>query len=228
MSTTINQRIKEIADKLCDGNVSELARITGVNQPALRDAVGTRKASPRYETLSKIAASDALNINAEWLLTGKGFMLKNRNDIIQTNLIYESRPGKIPIYNIQAAGNLQTLFAKSKPYFIGEFDMPNPPHCDGAIYVRAENMRPLVKGGDMLAYKQLHNIKNLMSGEMYIVDYHLGGDNFLVIRYVKWEEKNETLRLASYDKHYDDTIIPVSAVQAMARVMMVLNIRSMS
>lgn len=34
MDTTINQRVKEIADKLCDGNVSELARVSGINQPA--------------------------------------------------------------------------------------------------------------------------------------------------------------------------------------------------
>lgn len=224
MASTINQRIKDIADKLCDGNVSELARITGVNQPALRDVVGTRQVSPRFETLNKIADNATLNINAEWLLTGKGAM----QNILQDKLSKNAHARAIPIYNIHAAGNLQTLFADSRPYYIGEVEIPSVPPCDGAIYVRAENMRPLIKGGDMVAYKQLHNVGNLMSGEMYIVDYHLGGDDLLMINYVEWEEKNETLRLASYDKHYDDMIIPVSAVRAVGRVIVVVNICSMT
>ena len=37
-----------------------------------------------------------------------------------------------------------------------------------------------------------------ISGEMYVVDFEIDGDAFLVIKYVKREEKNTTLRLVSY------------------------------
>ena len=228
MSTTINQRIKEIADKLCDGNISEMARITGVKQPTLRDVAAGKQVQPGFDMLRKIVDSPTLNISSEWLLKGKGAMQNNRKNILQgkVNKIAHSRA--IPVYNVHAAGNLQTLFADSRPYYIGEIEIPSLPPCDGAIYVQAENMRPLINGGDMVAYKQLRSIKNLLPGEMYLIQYLLGSDDFQMINYVEWEERNETLRLASYDKHYDDMIIPVSAVQAMARVMMVLNIRSIS
>ena len=65
MNTTINQRVKEIADKLCNGNVSEMARVTGVNQPALRDIVGTKKRKPGFDVLSQIASCATLQINGD-------------------------------------------------------------------------------------------------------------------------------------------------------------------
>ena len=87
-------------------------------------------------------------------------------------------------------------------------------------------MYPLVKSGDMVTYKQLHNIDNLISGEMYVMDYDIESDSFLVIKYVKWEEKNVTLRLISYNKQHQDMIIPASAVSAIALVKIVVNINA--
>lgn len=74
METTINQRVGMIAKKLCNGNISELARITGISQPALRDIVGNKQAKPRFEILAVLAENEMLNINSHWLLTGCGPM----------------------------------------------------------------------------------------------------------------------------------------------------------
>ena len=186
MDTTINQRIKEIADKLCGGNMSELARISGVNQPALRDIVGTKQAKPRFEILNKIVDNTTLTINAEWLLTGKGEMRTRAINILHNPPYKDVGSGVIPIYDITAAANLQTLFTKNSQHLLGEISIPNAPACDGSIYVRGDSMYPLVKSGDLVSFKQLHNIENLISGEMYVVDFEIDGDDFLVVKYVKW------------------------------------------
>lgn len=227
MDTTINQRIKEIADKLCDGNMSELARIAGVNQPALRDIVGAKQAKPRFEILNKIVDNSTLHINAEWLLTGKGAMQTLGIDILHHPPYKDVGAGVIPIYDISAAANLQTLFTNNSQHVLGEIKIPNAPDCDGTIYVRGDSMYPLVKSGDMVSYKQLHNIENLVSGEMYIVDFQIEGDDFLVLKYVKWEERNVTLRLISYNEHHQDMIIPVDVVRAIALIKIVIRVNSM-
>ena len=227
MDTTINQRVKEIADKLCDGNISELARVVGVNQPALRDIVGVKQAKPRFNILSQIADCSALQINAEWLLTGRGAMQKREINILHHPPYKDAMRGVIPIYDINAAANLQTLFANDSQHVLGEIIIPNAPDCDGTIYVRGDSMYPLVKSGDMVSYKQLHNIDNLVSGEMYVVDFQIDGDDFLVIKYVKWEERNATLRLVSYNQHHQDMIIPASAVRAIALIKIVIRVNSM-
>lgn len=227
MNTTINQRVKEIADKLCNGNVSELARTVGVNQPALRDIVGTRQVEPRFETLSKIVDCSTLNISGDWLLTGKGNMQKHEVEIIYNPPYRDIGHELIPVYDISAAANLQTLFTESSQHLLGEIKILNAPQCDGAIFARGDSMYPLVKTGDTIAYKQLHNINNLISGEMYVVDFHIDGDDFLVIKYVQWEEEDTSLRLVSYNQHHKDMVIPVSAVRAIALVKIVVRITSM-
>ena len=58
-------------------------------------------------------------------------------------------------------------------------------NCDGAIYVRGDSMYPLVKSGDMISFKMLNKIDNLISGEMYVVDFEIEGDDFLVLKYVQ-------------------------------------------
>jgi hypothetical protein len=46
-------------------------------------------------------------------------------------------------------------------------------------------MYPLVKSGDMISFKMLNKIDNLISGEMYVVDFEIEGDDFLVLKYVQ-------------------------------------------
>ena len=226
METTINQRVQEIADKLCEGNISELARISGASQPALRDIVGKKQAKPRFELLNTIAEAPALNINAEWLLTGRGEMQK-RIEILHHSPYRDVERDTIPIYDINAAANLKNLFTNDSQHLLGEIKILNAPDCDGTIYVRGDSMYPLVKSGDMVSFKQLHNINNLVSGEMYVVDFETDGDDFLVIKYVKWEERNATLRLVSYNNHHQDMIIPTDAIRAIALIKIVIRINSM-
>ena len=81
MKSAINQRIKEISNILFNGNISEFARKTTVNQPTLRDIVGTKQVKPGFDTLSKIVENST--ISAEWLLTGRGERLKNEYAVIE-------------------------------------------------------------------------------------------------------------------------------------------------
>lgn len=228
MKTTINQRVKEIADKLCNGNVSELARITGINQPALRDIVGSKKRRPGFEILNQIAGCTTLQINGDWLLTGEGPMQKHEVNYIYTSPYKDVGHELIPVYDISAAANLQTLFTDSAQHLLGKIKILNAPQCDGAIYVRGDSMYPLIKSGDTVCFKQLQSINNLIAGEIYVVDFNVEGDDFLVVKYVKWEDDDRThIRLISYNEHHQDVVIPVSAVRAIALVKITVRINSM-
>lgn len=224
MKTTINQRVKQIADKLCNGNVSELARVVGVTQPALRDIVGTKQAKPRFEIINQIVECSTLNINSDWLITGKGTMQKHQINIVHQSPYRDVGRGAIPIYDINAAANLNTLFTNNREHLLGEIMVPHAPACDGAIIVRGDSMHPIINSGDMVAYKQLDSLDFLRSEVMYLVDCHINGDDFLVVKYVKWEEKDVTLRLSSYNKLYDDMVIPASGVRAIAIVKVVVRV----
>ena len=227
MDSTINQRIKEIANKLCDGNVSELARLAGVNQPALRDIVGTQQCKPSFDTINKLVDNPTLNINPGWLITGKGAMQTHEINILHHPPYRDIGHEFIPVYDISAAANLETLFSNNSQHLLGEIKILNAPKCDGAIHARGDSMYPMVKTGDIIAYKQLQSLNNLISGEIYVVDFHLEGDDFVVVKYVQWEEENSSLRLVSYNQHHKDLIIPLSAVRAIALVKIVVRMNTM-
>lgn len=227
MDTTINQRIKEIADKLCDGNISELARIVDVKQPTLRDTVTGKQVKPGFDILRKIVDNSTLNINPEWLLTGKGAMQTHKIDIVHSPPYRDIGSGAIPVYDISAAANLKTLFAnENSQRVLDEIRIPNAPNCDGAIHVRGDSMDPVVRSGDIIAFKQLHNIDNLRAGQMYLVDFNIDGDDFLVLKYGEWEEKHATLRLISHNKDHEDMVIPVGVVRGIALVKIIVKIIS--
>lgn len=78
----INKRLVDILQYFFDGNVSEMARKTGVLQPTLNNIVANRKSKPSADNLTKIANSIE-SLNSEWLLTGEGEMIKQpiHNDV---------------------------------------------------------------------------------------------------------------------------------------------------
>lgn len=73
---SINERIRKISDFFFSGNTSAMARETSIKQATLRDII-SEKVKPSYDTINAIIENSTLNINSEWLITGKGSMLKS-------------------------------------------------------------------------------------------------------------------------------------------------------
>lgn len=158
-------------------------------------------------------------ISPEWLLTGKGEMLKHEIKIIH-NSAYDTNidEQEINLYDINAAANLQTLFDSGQQNVIGKLRIPNLPRCDGAIYLRGDSMYPLLKSGDIVIYKILNNLSNLTFGEMYLIDYAIDGDDYLVVKYINASELENHIRLVSYNPHFSPMDIPISSVRSIAIV----------
>lgn len=73
MENTINTRIAAII-KIKEMNVTSFSKLIGIAQTSLRDVV-TGGAEPKFSTLEKIIIAEP-SINANWLITGKGEMLR--------------------------------------------------------------------------------------------------------------------------------------------------------
>lgn len=73
----INERFKVIINSIYKGNQSAFAKAIGVTPTVIANVVGSRQGKPSFDVISKICAN--ANISADWLLTGKGSMLKNES-----------------------------------------------------------------------------------------------------------------------------------------------------
>lgn len=136
----------------------------------------------------------------------------------------------IPLYNLEATAGIVTLFKDSKEFTpIDYLHIPNLPKCDGALYVTGDSMYPLLKSGDIVAYKQIQDFVNdIFWGEMYLVSVDIGGEEMVTIKYVQKSEKEGYIKLVSQNKHHQDKEIQMSKLRAMAIVKASVRINSMS
>lgn len=71
----INKRIQELIAAVTKGNKRAFSAMVGVSPTVIENIVGSRQGKPGFDLLEKIAYSIE-NINLDWLITGRGEMLK--------------------------------------------------------------------------------------------------------------------------------------------------------
>ena len=109
----INERFKEVIRTLYAGNKRSFAQSVGVSATVIENVVGTRNGKPSYDVLEKICAN--ANISAEWLLTGRGAMLRDKDTQLAAPVVQEQfslRTDRmvglqnIPLYELDASAGL--------------------------------------------------------------------------------------------------------------------------
>ncbi len=163
-----------------------------------------------------------------WLITGKGSMLKEnpqKDPEPDIQILHHPKvPDKkveqqaIKLYDVAAAANLRTLFDNKDQNILGEITIPDIPKCDGAVYVNGDSMYPLLKSGDIIAYKEIHTFSSVVYGEMYLISFDLAGDEYLCVKYVNKSEEEGYIKLVSYNPHHQPMDIPVSSINAMGLI----------
>jgi len=102
--STINERIQEIIDKMFSGNKRSFSAKVGIAATVTENIVGKRQSNPSYDVTLKIVSSLEY-IDSEWLLKGKGQMLKadmlqksDEKDIVaEDQFLYK----KLPLYTLR-------------------------------------------------------------------------------------------------------------------------------
>ncbi len=178
------------------------------------------------------------DINAEWLLTGKGKMIKDITEVNEAQGVYTLKTDRInngnqliPLYDIEAVAGLVPLFKDvSAQNPIDHISIPNLPKCDGAIKVTGDSMYPLLKSGDIIMYKQIHDIGNdIFWGEMYLLSVETDDEEYITVKYIQHSDKGEEwVKLVSQNKNHQERHILKSRIKALALVKAIIRINSMS
>ena len=180
---------------------------------------GKAKNSPLNSTAIENILSEIPDVNLQWLLTGEGEMMRSEVNILyDPPYRYKRSDDSIFLYDIDAAANLKTLFDNKTQNVIGSIHIPDMPICDGAVRIRGDSMYPILKSGDIVIYKEVPHFDNVIFGEMYLIDFTLNGDYYLVVKYIKRSAVDGHIMLVSYNSHHDPLDIPVSGIRAMALI----------
>lgn len=224
----------------------------GQDTPVSRALMGkylTGDTEPSVKNI--ILLAKYLDIDLNWLLTGEGYMSKRDTDVDKyeenyNNKIVASEPKvsrynlktdyygverqSIPLYELDASAGLNTLFSTQNTQVpLDYITVPNAPKCDGALFVRGDSMYPILKAGDIICYKTILNLDNLIYGEMYVLDIDNGDDEFLTVKFVKKSDKGDKyVTLVSENKHHADKDIPLKQIRALAIIKLSIRYNTIS
>lgn len=196
----------------------QLAQRLGIGKAAL-SMIETGKCG--LSTRNKNILVQDLNVNPEWIESGKGQMFNAEPNLTSFKLKSDnSLPMQsVPLYSMEGTAGLVPLFTRQEELSPVSFiHIPNLPKCDGAIYVSGDSMYPLLKSGDIVLYKQLHNIEDVFWGDMYLLSIDLEGEEYITVKYIQKSEREGYVRLVSQNPHHADKDIEISRIRALALI----------
>ena len=182
------------------------------------------------------------NLNIEWVLSGKGNMLKTSHEdskLSSLEVVKSHKPKyiekkedvqDIPLFNFKAsAGIKEILGPSSNDFLIDTIRIPDMPKCDGAIKIMGDSMMPKLKPGDIIMYKEMPlNIQDLFYGQMYLVSYEIDGDYYVVVKYIRKSEKGEPfIKLVSENPEHASKDIEFGRINALALIKGYINVSTM-
>lgn len=178
------QRIKEFIQYLGISN-EEFSKITRIPEDSLKDILN-RNTNAKVSILQSIAESFD-TISLEWLLTGKGSMLKPEEPITIANV--DTMEGGIPYYADLpvSAGQLDTFIQDAEP--TGWVKLPGV-KSKALFPVIGCSMKPEINPGDVVGIVQLDSWEMVDPDKVYLIITH---DERMIKHLALDEEDNSIL-----------------------------------
>ena len=162
MQTTVNERIKTIAEKLYDGKITKMCTALGVSQAAMSNIVAGRMSKPSFDVIN--AFVEKANVNADWLITGSGEPFEGNKGTPRI-----SYATGVPYYNVDFLGGFDMVMNDQTvtPEYLIDFQKYNEATC--WCNVTGHSMEPEINHGDIIALKKIEDYSFIPLGEVYAI-----------------------------------------------------------
>ena len=158
-------RLLRLIEHYADGNKSEFARMIGISPQAISTWIS------RNTFDIDVIYSKCVNISPEWLLTGKGPMLKTAlQEAMVVEPVRSESPNKgAPYYDVDFLGGFDITFNDQtiNPEYNIDFKPFNKPGVTW-VNITGHSMEPKINHGDIIALKECR-LEDVQYGEIYAV-----------------------------------------------------------
>lgn len=223
----VNKRILQVADYYGVSKPIDFAKKTGFSHQVSSNYLkGDRM--PTVEALIKI--KQVFDLNSDWLLTGKGEMLKKENTAFNKEIYKDEQNHEmialqaeqgiplIPEYafaGLAPGDNSQIFELGCEKYVIPHFN-----GADGLISVKGSSMYPKYNSGDIVAFKKLSLGTFFQWNKVYILDTEQG----LLIKRVQPADDQEHILLVSDNPSYKPFPLALTNIYSIAIVIGVIRL----
>lgn len=157
-------------------------------------------------------------------------MIKPNNKVAEPVLSYRKTKDplyelqRIPVYNLDATMGLVPVLNNDgidQEKIVDYISLGMLPSCDGATPATGDSMYPLLKAGDIVAYKTIDvDRNNIFFGEMYLLSIKI--DESTTMKTIKFVHPSELgddyIKIVSHNQHHASRDIKLSQIAAMALV----------
>ena len=195
---------------------TELANFLGIKPQVLSNW----RARNTFDT--ELIYTKCVDIDANWLLTGEGEMLKSDNN---TPAVAEPQiPSGIPMLPFDAFAGIGTdvegvnLDTIEERYVVPLFDSMK---MDFMISVRGSSMYPKYNSGDVVACRMVQELLFVQWNKVYVLDTISQG---VIIKRLKKSDKEGFVICKSDNEQYEPFEIPMSDIRTIALVVGVIRL----
>lgn len=198
----------------------EFYRASGVTRGVLQQNNGISE-----DNIAKFLAY-APDVNIEWLITGKGEMLKDKhiNYQRQKELAYHVPEGShegIPLIPVEAMAGALTSERTVLEYECERYVVPVFKGADFLIPVKGSSMYPKYSSGDIVACQRVPMSDLFFQwNKVYVIDTNQGA----LIKRIKPGSTPDKVLIVSDNEKYDPFELPISAIHAVALVIGVIRL----
>ena len=198
----------------------EFYRASGVTRGVLQQNNGISE-----DNIARFIAY-APDVNIEWLITGKGEMLKDKhiNYQRQKELAYHVPEGShegIPLIPVEAMAGALTSERTVLEYECERYVVPVFKGADFLIPVKGSSMYPKYSSGDIVACQRVPMSDLFFQwNKVYVIDTNQGA----LIKRIKPGSTPDKVLIVSDNEKYDPFELPISAIHAVALVIGVIRL----
>lgn len=222
----ISARIAEIIERAGESPNSFAKRLGYSRAQTIYDIL-SGKSAPSYDFFNRFANTEySANISLQWLLTGKGEMLKDKhiNYQRQKELAYHVPEGShegIPLIPVEAMAGALTSERTVLEYECERYVVPVFKGADFLIPVKGSSMYPKYSSGDIVACQRVPMSDLFFQwNKVYVIDTNQGA----LIKRIKPGSTPDKVLIVSDNEKYDPFELPISAIHAVALVIGVIRL----
>lgn len=190
---------------------TDLANLLGISKSTLSNWVS--RDSIDFDKVFSLCE----HIDINWLLTGRGSILKEDSEQVLPEINYEYKGA--PYYNVDFIGGFDMVLndqTRNPDYYIN-FE---PYNKEGVIWcnITGHSMEPELNNGDFIAMKEMTTpIEYLPAGEIYGIIT----DDYRTVKRIRMSEKEGFVRLIPTNKspEYSEQDIPIKMIRKIYAVL---------
>lgn len=192
--------------------------------------VNNLKGSIGSSIINKISAAYP-ELNIDWLLTGEGSMLKTALSVrdgvivVTPDVIREGDYTGTLVYDIDAVcGTDSRNIAFTQEMIIGSVNLPGIKSTSHIITASGDSMQPRICNGDRIAIREIHDMRVLIYGQIYMIIT----EEYRLLKTVKRHktDPNNMIVLASSNPDYDDIDLPKDQIIKLFIVENIISIKN--